>query len=44
MEIGFGQSAAVESLVRAIPTLEWDRVIPDLQQIPRVVVAHRRAG
>ncbi len=41
MEFGFGQAEAVEDLVRASP-LELVRIVADLQQIPRTVVA--RAG
>lgn len=43
MEIGFGQSEQVTSLVEATPALTLVRISADLQAIPRVVVAHRTA-
>ena len=42
MEFGFGQAALVERFVRESP-LELVRIVNDLQQIPRTVVA-RAAG
>jgi release factor glutamine methyltransferase len=38
MELGFGQEKAVETLVRESP-LELARIVNDLQQIPRTLVA-----
>lgn len=43
MEIGFGQSEMVRSLVQATPDLTLVRISPDLQSIPRIVVAQRTA-
>jgi release factor glutamine methyltransferase len=40
MEIGAGQVDAVRAVIDETPGLVWARVLPDLQQIPRVVVAH----
>lgn len=42
MEIGDGQSVAVGSLIRA-SGLRFERFVPDLQGIPRVVVARQPA-
>ncbi|MDP2053665.1 MAG: peptide chain release factor N(5)-glutamine methyltransferase [Acidobacteriota bacterium] len=43
MEIGFGQSEKVQLLVQAMPALTLVRISPDLQGIPRIVVAQRTA-
>lgn len=43
MEIGFGQSEKVRSLVQSTPELDLLRISPDLQAIPRIVVAQRTA-
>ncbi len=43
-EIGFGQAAAVEAEVRRRPVWEFDRIVPDLEGIPRVALARRRAS
>jgi release factor glutamine methyltransferase len=40
MEIGAGQADDVAALIAATPGLTLDRMVPDLQSIPRVVVAH----
>lgn len=42
MEIGHGQAEAVKELIDLAPTLELTRISPDLQGIPRVVVAKHR--
>jgi release factor glutamine methyltransferase len=39
MEIGAGQADAVRALIDETAGLSWTRVLPDLQRIPRVVVA-----
>jgi len=39
MEIGAGQGDAVRALIDETTGLSWTRVLPDLQGIPRVVVA-----
>jgi release factor glutamine methyltransferase len=39
MEIGAGQVDAVRALIDQTAGLSWTRVLPDLQGIPRVVVA-----
>jgi release factor glutamine methyltransferase len=41
MEIGYGQSEQVERLVSDVGGLRLDRIVPDLREIPRVVVARR---
>lgn len=41
MEIGAGQVDAVRALIDRTTGLSWTRVLPDLQGIPRVVVATR---
>jgi release factor glutamine methyltransferase len=43
MEFGFGQGKAVEDLVRQSP-LELVRIVNDLQQIPRTLVARAAEG
>lgn len=43
-EFGFGQEGAVRTIVAEAPDLQLDAVLPDLQGIPRVVVARRAAG
>lgn len=43
MEIGAGQDAAVASLVHRAPSLRLEAIRPDLQGIPRMVVATRTA-
>ena len=43
MEIGAGQAPAVRELVANTPALTLDHVTPDLQGIPRVVVARQKA-
>ena len=40
MEIGAGQADDVAAIVAATPGLALDRIVPDLQSIPRVVIAH----
>ena len=40
MEIGVDQAAPVRAIVDRLPDLEIDRVVPDLQSIPRLVIAH----
>jgi release factor glutamine methyltransferase len=40
MEIGAGQADDVAALIAATPGLTLDRIVPDLQSIPRVVTAH----
>jgi release factor glutamine methyltransferase len=40
MEIGAGQDREVAELIAATPGLSLVRIAPDLQSIPRVVVAH----
>jgi len=40
MEIGAGQAEDVAAIVAATPGLALDRIVPDLQSIPRVVIAH----
>ena len=42
MEIGHRQADAVSELLGGITSLTLTRISPDLQGIPRVVVAHRR--
>ena len=42
MEIGHGQADAVGQLITLAPALELTRIGPDLQGIPRVVVAKHR--
>lgn len=42
MEIGHGQADAVAQLITLAPALELTRISPDLQGIPRVVVAKHR--
>jgi release factor glutamine methyltransferase len=42
MEIGAGQAAPVTELITTTPDLTLDHIAPDLQGIPRVVVARRR--
>ena len=37
-EIGAGQADAVQEIVNRTPGVRWERVLPDLQSIPRVVV------
>jgi len=44
MEIGYGQSEQVTSLVQATPALALVRISPDLQAIPRTAVIERRIG
>jgi release factor glutamine methyltransferase len=44
VEIGAGQSPAVEQIVRQAPGLELVRFVPDLQSIPRVLIAASHAG
>jgi release factor glutamine methyltransferase len=41
-EIGFGQAAAVQAEVRGRPSWDFDRIVPDLEGIPRVALARRR--
>lgn len=41
MEIGHGQADAVQALVASTPSLSLIRISPDLQGIPRIVVAQR---
>jgi release factor glutamine methyltransferase len=41
MEIGYGQAEAVTALIREQPALDLLRIRPDLQGIPRAVVAAR---
>lgn len=43
IEIGFGQSEKVRLLVQAMPGLTLVRISPDLQGIPRIIVAQRTA-
>ena len=38
-EIGAGQADAVQEIVHRTPGVRWERVLPDLQSIPRAVVA-----
>lgn len=40
MEIGAGQADEVAAIVAATPGVAFDRTVPDLQSIPRVVIAH----
>jgi release factor glutamine methyltransferase len=40
MEIGDGQADDVAAIVAATPGLALDRIVPDLQSIPRVLIAH----
>lgn len=42
MEIGHGQSAAVEELVGSFPSLTLTRISTDLQRIPRVAIIERK--
>jgi len=42
MEFGFGQEDAVRAAVERQPWLRFDRVIEDLQGLPRTVVVQRR--
>jgi release factor glutamine methyltransferase len=42
MEIGLGQADAVQHLIGLSPALQLTRISPDLQGIPRVVVAKHR--
>jgi release factor glutamine methyltransferase len=42
MEIGAGQAAEVRRLIEDTGSLTVHRIRPDLQSIPRVVVARRR--
>ncbi len=41
-EFGAGQLAGIEAIVADVPQLRFERVVPDLQDIPRVAVLARR--
>jgi methylase of polypeptide subunit release factors len=44
MEFGFGQEEDIRQAIARYPVLRLDRVVADLQGLPRTVVAQRRRG
>src|SRR5690606_29286973 len=42
MEFGYGQEEDVRALIDARPALRFDRIIEDLQGIPRTAIVQRR--